>query len=56
MVFNLELNEAQFIGQVLGGLPTQSNAFPLYQKWMQQLNPTSQAGELNIESEAASAE
>jgi K+/H+ antiporter YhaU regulatory subunit KhtT len=35
--FELEENEAVFIVQVLGQLPTQSNAFPLYQKALQQL-------------------
>lgn len=30
--FALEENEAAFVLQVLGQLPTQSNAFPLWQK------------------------
>lgn len=30
--FTLEDNEAAFVLQVLGQLPTQSNAFPLWQK------------------------
>ena len=36
--FTLEDNEAQFVVQVLGQLPTQSGAFPLYQKLAEQLN------------------
>jgi len=36
MNFNLESNEAQFILQVLAQLPTQTGAFPLYQKWENQ--------------------
>ena len=34
--FALEDNEAIFIVQVLGQLPTQSNAFPLWQKLQDQ--------------------
>jgi len=34
--FAVEDNEAQFILQVLGQLPTQSNAFPLYKKLLSQ--------------------
>jgi len=36
--FTLEDNEAQFVVQVLGQLPTQSGAFPLYQKLAEQFN------------------
>ena len=36
--FTLEDNEAQFVVQVLGQLPTQSGAFPLYQKLLEQFN------------------
>ena len=32
MTFNLEDNEAAFIIRVIGGLPTESGAFPLHQK------------------------
>lgn len=35
--FELEPNEAVFVVQVLGQLPTQSNAHPLWQKLAQQL-------------------
>jgi len=37
-IFTLEDNEAQFIIQVLGQLPTQSGAFPLFQKFAEQFN------------------
>lgn len=36
MNFHLEPNEAAFIVRVIGQLPTESNAFPLYQKLAQQ--------------------
>ena len=36
MKFELEENEAAFIMQVIGNLPTQSNAHPLWQKLVQQ--------------------
>ena len=35
--FELEQNEAAFIAQVIGNLPTQSGALPLWQKLMQQI-------------------
>lgn len=35
--FELEQNEAVFVVQVLGQLPTQSNAHPLWQKLAHQL-------------------
>lgn len=38
MKFQLDLNEAQFILQVIGNLPTQSNAHPLWQKLLAQFN------------------
>jgi hypothetical protein len=41
--FTLEDNEAQFVLQVLGQLPTQSGAFPLYQKLAEQFNVQMQA-------------
>ena len=36
MNFNLEQNEAAFIIRVIGGLPTESGAFPLHQKLVSQ--------------------
>jgi hypothetical protein len=36
MTFNLDANEAAFIVCVLGQLPTESGAFPLHQKLVQQ--------------------
>jgi hypothetical protein len=36
MVFNLEPNEAAFIVRVVGQLPTESGAFPLHQKLVEQ--------------------
>lgn len=36
MTFTLEQNEAAFIVRVLGQLPTESGAFPLHQKLVQQ--------------------
>lgn len=36
MNFTLETNEAAFIIRVLGQLPTESGAFPLHQKLVQQ--------------------
>jgi len=41
--FTLEDNEAQFVIQVLGQLPTQSGAFPLFQKLTEQFNAQVQA-------------
>jgi hypothetical protein len=38
MKFELDPNEAAFILQVLGNLPTQSNAHPLWQKLVAQFN------------------
>ena len=37
MKIDVEPNEAQFLLQVLGQLPTQSGAFPLLQKLAQQV-------------------
>jgi hypothetical protein len=37
MIFTLEPNEAAFIVRVLGQLPTESGAYPLHQKLVQQL-------------------
>jgi hypothetical protein len=36
MTFNLEPNEAAFIVRVIGQLPTESGAFPLHQKLVEQ--------------------
>jgi hypothetical protein len=36
MTFTLEANEAAFIVRVLGQLPTESGAYPLHQKLVQQ--------------------
>ncbi len=36
MNFNLEPNEAAFIVRVIGQLPTESGAFPLHQKLVEQ--------------------
>ncbi len=36
MTFTLEDNEAAFIVRVIGQLPTESGAFPLHQKLVQQ--------------------
>lgn len=36
MNFQVEQNEAAFIIRVLGQLPTESGAFPLHQKLMEQ--------------------
>lgn len=38
MKFELDQNEAQFIVQVIGNLPTQSGAHPLWMKLAAQLN------------------
>ena len=37
ITFTLESNEAQFVAKVIGQLPTESGAFPLYQKLQSQL-------------------
>lgn len=39
MKLEVEPNEAQFLLSVLGQLPTQSGAFPLLQKLLQQVQP-----------------
>jgi len=36
--FTLEDNEAEFVVKVIGQMPTQSNAFPLFQKLAEQFN------------------
>jgi hypothetical protein len=42
MNFTVEPNEAAFIVQVIGNLPTQSNAHPLWVKLSQQLQEQQQ--------------
>ena len=42
MTFTLEDNEAAFIVRVLGQLPTESGAFPLHQKLVQQFQAQEQ--------------
>lgn len=41
MKFELDKNEAAFIVRVMGNLPTESNAFPLWQKLVLQFNEQS---------------
>jgi hypothetical protein len=48
ITFELEPNEAVFVVQVLGQLPTQSNAHPLWQKLAQQLQAQQKEGEGNV--------
>ena len=36
MTFNLEQNDAAFIIRFIGNLPTESGAFPLHQKLVEQ--------------------
>jgi hypothetical protein len=36
--FNLEDHEAEFVVKAIGQLPTQSGAFPLFQKLAEQFN------------------
>ena len=36
--FTLEDNEAEFVVKVIGQMPTQSGAFPLFQKLAEQFN------------------
>jgi hypothetical protein len=43
MTFNLEINEAAFIVRVIGQLPTESGAFPLHQKLVEQFKEQEQA-------------
>ena len=45
MNFTVEPNEAAFIVQVIGNLPTQSNAHPLWVKLSQQLQEQQQKQE-----------
>jgi len=45
MQVNLEQNEVEFIINVLGELPTKSNAFVLLQKLLQQLQEANKPAE-----------
>ena len=45
MTFTLEDNEAAFIVRVLGQLPTESGAFPLHQKLVEQFKAQEQQKE-----------
>ena len=45
MTFDIETNEAAFIVRVLGQLPTESGAFPLHQKLVQQFKEQENEGE-----------
>jgi len=49
MNFNLTKEEAGFILQVLGQLPTQTNAFPLYQKWASQVKSQDTTSDINTD-------
>jgi hypothetical protein len=42
MTFEFDANEAAFIVRVLGQLPTESGAFPLHQKLVQQFKEQEQ--------------
>lgn len=42
MTFTLEENEAAFIVRVIGQLPTESGAYPLHQKLLQQAQEQNQ--------------
>jgi hypothetical protein len=45
IVFTLDENEAAFIVQVIGQLPTNSGAFPLFQKLQEQAQSKEQITE-----------
>lgn len=45
ITFNVQKEEAAFIVQVLGNLPTQSNAHPLWMKLVNQLQAQEQSQE-----------
>ena len=46
MKFDLEANEAAFIVRVIGQLPTESGAFPLHQKLVEQFKSQENKEEL----------
>lgn len=51
MKFELDQNEAQFIVQVIGNLPTQSGAHPLWQKLVAQFNEQAVPDEIKADLE-----
>ncbi len=53
MTFNLEPNEAAFIVRVIGQLPTESGAFPLHQKLVEQFQSQDVKTQQDKEEEAA---
>lgn len=48
MTFDLEQNEAAFIVRVLGQLPTESGAFPLHQKLVQQFKEQDEPQQMDV--------
>lgn len=48
MIFDLEQNEAAFIVRVLGQLPTESGAFPLHQKLVQQFKEQDEPQQMDV--------
>lgn len=48
MTFNLETNEAAFIIRVIGQLPTESGAFPLHQKLVEQYKAQEEITEVEV--------
>ena len=52
MTFNLETNEAAFIVRVIGQLPTESGAFPLHQKLVEQFKAQGDKAEAITDVEA----
>ena len=48
MIFDLDTNEAAFIVRVLGQLPTESGAFPLHQKLVQQYKEQEQTQAMEV--------
>ena len=43
MIYTLDTNEAAFIVRVIGQLPTESGAYPLHQKLVEQFKAQEQA-------------
>ena len=50
MTFNLDTNEAAFIVRVIGQLPTESGAFPLHQKLVEQFKAEEEAQAADLKS------
>jgi hypothetical protein len=48
MTFNLETNEAAFIIRVIGQLPTESGAFPLHQKLVEQYKAQEEIADVEV--------